>query len=189
MIDNCVVCGKQAVHTHHRKLRSQGGGDEKTNLLRVCLDCHTWIHANPSESYARGLLVHSWADPALVRTFMAPATDYSVGGHEKFESPTSSLTEAEVTAEWLDAPMGPLSEGEPCPTCKRRVPHTKKKTSPKTKVFSARVPVGDVDTFNELVDAAAEHMGAKSRPHHVYFTLTTGLALILQSPKEHLPGG
>ena len=175
MSDNCVMCGKQAVHTHHRKLRSQGGGDEKANLLRVCAEDHVWIHANPSEAYARGLLVHSWADPALVRTFTAPETDYSVGGHEKFETPVETVTVPQ--------------EGEECKLCKRRVPHKKKASSPKSKVFSTRVPVDDVDTFNELVDAAAEHMGAKSRPHHVYFTLTTGLALILQSPKEHLPGG
>lgn len=78
-------------------------------------------------------------------------------------------------------------EGQECPVCKRRVPHKKKETSPKTRVFSTRVPVDDAETFSELVDAAADHMGAKTKPHHVYFTLLTGLTLILQAPKEHLP--
>ena len=78
-------------------------------------------------------------------------------------------------------------EGEECKLCKRRVPHKKKATSPKTKVASIRVPIGDAETFEELIDAAAEHMGAKAKPHHKWSTIVVGLALILQTPKEQLP--
>lgn len=82
-----------------------------------------------------------------------------------------------------------IPPGEECPSCRRRVPHPKKKSSPQTKVFSTRVPLDDAETFKSMVDAAAEHMGIKSNPHHVYNVLLTGVTLVLQSPKEHLPGG
>lgn len=177
MSDICVVCAeKPAVHTHHRKLRSQGGGDEPSNLLRVCLECHTWIHGNPSDSYARGLLVHSWADPALVRTFLAPETDYEAGGHEKFETPVIPIRDGEHPA-----------PGEECPSCKRRVPHPKKATSPKTRVFSTRVPIDDAETFTELVDAAAEHHGLSAKAHHRYWCLLYAVTLLLQQPEGELP--
>lgn len=61
--DWCVRCGQTAVHTHHRKLRSQGGGDEPANLIRLCLGCHTWAHSNPADAYASGYLVKSWQNP------------------------------------------------------------------------------------------------------------------------------
>lgn len=53
-------CTGRAVHAHHRKRRSQGGDNSSANLLRVCVQCHTYIHANPERSYAKGWLVHSW---------------------------------------------------------------------------------------------------------------------------------
>ena len=81
----------------------------------------------------------------------------------------------------------PPAPGHDCPTCKRRVPLPKKQSSPQTKVFSCRVPIDDAEVFSEMVDAAAEHMGTKSRPHHKWATLVVGLALVLQTPKEQLP--
>ena len=84
---------------------------------------------------------------------------------------------------------GEIPPGEECPSCRRRVPHPKKKSSPQTQVFSTRVPIDDAETFKSMVDAAAEHMGIKAKPHHVYNVLLTGVTLVLQSPKEHLPGG
>lgn len=56
-------CTGRAVHTHHRKLRSQGGTDDQSNLLAVCLQCHHHIHMNPALSYERGWLVKSWDTP------------------------------------------------------------------------------------------------------------------------------
>lgn len=174
--DICVVCGEaRAVHTHHRKLRSQGGGDEATNTLRTCAACHLAIHANPSESYARGLLVHSWADPADVRIFTTAlgALEAKIGRPE------------EEVVNWMLAP----TEGESCPTCNRRVPHKKKETSPTTKVWSTRVPIDDAETFSELVDAAAEHHGLSSKPHHRYWTMLFAVTLLLQQEKGELPVG
>ena len=106
------------------------------------------------------------------------------------------MTVQDTEGVWVNADISPSPEfsgeippGEECPSCHRRIPHPKKKSSPQTRVFSTRVPIDDADTFKDLVDAAAEHMGIKERPHHVYNVLLTGVTLVLQSPKEHLPGG
>jgi hypothetical protein len=53
-------------HRHHRKLRSQGGDDSPENILLVSPELHTFIHANPGLSYARGWLVKSWQEPSEV---------------------------------------------------------------------------------------------------------------------------
>jgi hypothetical protein len=118
--------------------------------------------------------------------------------------PGDQILQAEAEADWFakvdayeetlaktggDHSRGSVEPGDECPSCKRRVPHPKKATSPKTRVYSTRVPIDDAETFKELVDAAAEHAGLKSKAHHEYNTLLTGLTLILQSPPEHLPGG
>ena len=60
------------LHRHHRKLRSQGGGDEPSNIMLVTPLQHDWIHRNPGEAYAIGWLVHSWDDPADVPITVDP---------------------------------------------------------------------------------------------------------------------
>ena len=55
-------CTGRAVHAHHRKLRSQGGGDEDANRLNCCPNCHLAIHAKVEMAYNMGQLVHSWQD-------------------------------------------------------------------------------------------------------------------------------
>lgn len=69
-------CWGHASQTHHRKLRSQGGGNEPENLARVCTPCHVFLHANPAWSYERGWLVKSW-DSSVTET--ATAVDSEVG--------------------------------------------------------------------------------------------------------------
>lgn len=54
------------IHRHHRKMRSQGGGDEPENIMLVSDELHRWIHANPGLAYARGWLVKSWENPAVI---------------------------------------------------------------------------------------------------------------------------
>lgn len=71
--------------------------------------------------------------------------------------------------------------GQPCALCKRRVPHPKKPDSPKTRVFSFRVPAGEVDTFTELADAATEYLGAKGRPHDRFWAFQFALVALLQA--------
>ena len=64
----CEACGRDgANHMHHRKLRKQGGEHTLENLIHVhAVPCHHEIHAHPARSYALGLLVHSWDNPADV---------------------------------------------------------------------------------------------------------------------------
>lgn len=83
----------------------------------------------------------------------------------------------------LGAPPA-VSEGSECPTCHRRVPHKKKKTSPQTKVVSIRVPIDSADDFKEMLDAAATHRGLKEKPHHQYWTVLHGLVLLLQEAPD-----
>lgn len=59
-------CTGQGTHGHHRKLRSQGGLNNLETLLDTCVNCHMWIHHNPSLARGLGLLVRSTDDPALV---------------------------------------------------------------------------------------------------------------------------
>lgn len=75
-----------------------------------------------------------------------------------------------------------VSEGSECPTCHRRVPHSRKPSSPVTRVVSIRVPADSSEDFKEMLDAAAQHMGLKEKPHHQYWTLLHGLVLLLQGP-------
>lgn len=64
------VCGRAAVHVHHRKLRRQGGDNSWANLTAVCFDCHDWIHGHPSQSYRLGWLVRREDDPAEQPVFV-----------------------------------------------------------------------------------------------------------------------
>ena len=98
---------------------------------------------------------------------------------------TSSYQDGEHS-HWEVTGESSVREGDTCPLCARRVPHAKKPASPKTKVFSVRIPLDDADTFTELVDATADHLGIKSAPHHRYAALTAGLVLALQGPANVL---
>ena len=56
------ICVGQAVHLHHRKMRSQGGPDGWPNTMPVCLYCHGYIQLNPKWSYEHGFLIRSYAE-------------------------------------------------------------------------------------------------------------------------------
>lgn len=51
------VCTGRAEHRHHKRRRSQGGGEGRANIALLCHACHSWIHANPAEARKAGLLV------------------------------------------------------------------------------------------------------------------------------------
>jgi hypothetical protein len=66
----CEVCGKVATESmalHHRKLKSRGGKDSASNLIRVHHSCHNMstgsIHANPAWAEDMGYMVASWQEP------------------------------------------------------------------------------------------------------------------------------
>jgi hypothetical protein len=52
---------------HHRKLRSQGGKDQVSNLIWVHHKCHNLgtfsIHNQPAISVEKGWICPSWAEP------------------------------------------------------------------------------------------------------------------------------
>ncbi len=73
----CVGCGdelfgRRGVHfsVHHRKLRSQGGKHDASNLVALCghgtSGCHGSAHAEVAASRLSGLLVQSTEDPSRV---------------------------------------------------------------------------------------------------------------------------
>lgn len=65
----CPVCGRDLNNDgdiHHRKMRSQGGGNEMANLALVHRRCHTRVHLNPAWAYAHGFLVRSTWDPSEI---------------------------------------------------------------------------------------------------------------------------
>lgn len=41
----CGLCGRQGYDVHHIVRRSQGGMDIELNLIYVCRECHSKIHA------------------------------------------------------------------------------------------------------------------------------------------------
>lgn len=56
-------CTGRHEHTHHRRLRSQGGTHHPYNLLGICRPCHDAAHAYPDRSYRAGILVRSTENP------------------------------------------------------------------------------------------------------------------------------
>lgn len=69
----CERCGRAALvaNHHHRLLRSRGGRDLPSNLVRLCgsgtTGCHGWVHANVAAATDAGYIVRTNADPATVR--------------------------------------------------------------------------------------------------------------------------
>jgi len=64
----CERCGADlnatGMEAHHRKLRSQGGGHDLTNLAALCPGCHLHCHRNPVEARMGGWIVPAPCDPA-----------------------------------------------------------------------------------------------------------------------------
>lgn len=66
----CEVCGSVALPSmalHHRKLKSRGGQDTPSNLIKIHHGCHNLntdsIHLNPAKAEAKGWLCPSWREP------------------------------------------------------------------------------------------------------------------------------
>jgi hypothetical protein len=64
----CEICmAAPATNWHHRKNRSQLGGNELSNAMHLCgsgtTGCHGRITQNPTESYRCGWSVRSGHDP------------------------------------------------------------------------------------------------------------------------------
>ncbi len=59
MFATCLV---RANHVHHRKLRANGGTNNRANLTPLCGNCHRYVHDHPAFSYRYGLMLHA-GDP------------------------------------------------------------------------------------------------------------------------------
>lgn len=54
------------MHEHHKKMQSQGGGDEDTNLAFLCPTCHNSVHIIAKKSAANLPTAHLfsvWTNP------------------------------------------------------------------------------------------------------------------------------
>jgi len=74
-----------------------------------------------------------------------------------------------------------LTPGQTCPSCARRIPYPKKDTSPDTRSITLRVPIDEAESFEEIFEAAAKHIGAHDQPHWRYRTVLWGFVLALES--------
>jgi hypothetical protein len=70
--------------------------------------------------------------------------------------------------------------GTECPTCRRRVSHPRKESSPDTKVVAKRVPLDEAEAHEAVAVAAAEHLGVYGRPHWRFQLDTFAYARVLQ---------
>lgn len=50
------VCDGRSVHVHHVAGRVGKRAHDPSNLLDLCSDCHSWIHANPDAAMGLGFL-------------------------------------------------------------------------------------------------------------------------------------
>lgn len=71
----CEICMvAYATNWHHRKNRSQGGGNELSNAMHLCgsgtTGCHGRVTENPAEAYHYGWSVRSGHNPVDVPVWM-----------------------------------------------------------------------------------------------------------------------
>lgn len=79
-------------------------------------------------------------------------------------------------------PHSDVPEGTECPKCHRRVPRKRKKTTPESKVISFRLPIDNADAWEEIIEAAANHLNVKAEAYWKWQTLEKALVIVLQGP-------
>ena len=155
-------------------------GTRLPNLCGLCSEHHWEITENRAEIQ---WLDHDywWYVPGHYKYPLMPSPlDGAYGsGSVPPSAPTVGSVEPGEEEKEMASPQ-PISPGSTCPLCLRRIPHPQKETSPKTKTFSYRVPVDDAETHDEILSAAAEHLGIYEQPHWRWQLATMGAALILQ---------
>ena len=85
-----------------------------------------------------------------------------------------------------DAAVEHVHESQECPTCHRRVPKKKKPTTPTSKTISFRLPIDNADQWEEIIEAAAKHLGVYESTYWKWQTIERALILALQSPGDEL---
>ena len=182
----CRACGvrHRALEAHHLVPRSQGGDDVGPNIFALCPPCH---HAlTHSGGYAAKLvgerIRHNMSPSELnyvlrkigrgrmdkrypLKNSGSHSSSLSEPERAGASSPNWEETAAEPSQGRAPQPGIPsetpywIEPGKDCPTCKRRVPHPKKESSPTSAVFSHRGPLDSKDEYNEILEAAAKHGG------------------------------
>jgi hypothetical protein len=104
-------------------------------------------------------------------------------------NPTGRLGEQDgysligISSEAAFAAVGTAPEpGTVCPTCSRRVNHPKKHDSPTSRGRTYKVPADELAAHDEILDTAAEYIGAAETPFAKFKTITAALACLLQDP-------
>ena len=199
-------CQEKATEIHHLWRRSFLVGDyawvefedgtKLPNLCGLCSEHHREVTENKAEVlWSEGEGDYKWFAPG-VYTILDPSPLDGAYGKDEWGAPPSapagavgSVEPGGVGLKRAEAKSGVLGKtsatpGSTCPLCQRRIPHPKKDTSPKTKTFSYRVPVDDAGVHDEILSAAARHLGIYQDPHWRWQLATRGAALILQGPPE-----
>lgn len=73
----CQKCRRRKpdLDVHHRKPKQMGGADALTtyglaNLVSLCRNCHSWVHAHPADAMELGLMLSQSADPEKEYVFV-----------------------------------------------------------------------------------------------------------------------
>jgi hypothetical protein len=195
-------CGNQPTEVHHIVRRSYSGdrqwvlidGEPQPNLCGLCNPCHELINRNKAKiewavdhyqwkhegqigpcrlGYDASLLGEAPGHPDATEPGSFPEQDA-----DPVRAAPPSLAEV-IPVVASAAPH--VHPGEKCPTCERKFPHPKKPSSPTSKTKSFRLPVDVADSYDELVEAAAEHLGIAKEPFAHFNAVNAGLVLVLQS--------
>jgi hypothetical protein len=59
----CERCqSARSTDVHEPRMRSRGADiTDREQCVCLCRDCHSWVHAHPTEATAEGWLIPSWA--------------------------------------------------------------------------------------------------------------------------------
>lgn len=168
----------------------------KVPLCRIC-------HARCTENDARVVWVGQWAwehgDGTRVlpiqphtemRVVLGDADAPNIGPPSRGASASPSTTnpgapvgDSAVSGSANESPGDPEPPppGQKCPTCGRRRNKERTADSPRSTVKSFRLPADVKNEFEEILEAAAEHVGG-DEAYPKYRAIVTGLALVLQLP-------
>lgn len=67
----CRWCGRPGQEVHHIRYRSEGGSDERSNLVLLCQRCHTRAHSSKA-AFQPLLLAYVWLREAEGRNVTIP---------------------------------------------------------------------------------------------------------------------
>ena len=162
----------------HRHFKSVSGPPIPRSLL--CDRCGA-VASERHHIIPRSLLggPSDWVLNEVTNTILPNVADLCSSCH-RLLTEGEIVWDAEVSFELPREDAGPPSPGESCKSCGRRVPYPKKSDSPKTKVCSIRVPIDDVEYFEERFKFVAEDLGIYKKPHWKWGVINYLFVIYLQ---------